>query len=120
MPTLANDYYLRDIEMDLDPYDIIMFSLKKLGYYNINKPLLCRENIKRHLNKLINSNSLDYTKTLQYYINKYKQSSEYKKFVNQINIKIGRSIVLQKYLNDSNNHDFYINCTEDELIYIGF
>ena len=120
MSTLANDYYLRDVEMDLDPRDIIIFSLKKLGYYNINKPLLCKQFIKKHLNKLINGNNLDYTKTLQYYIDEYKKSSEYKKFVNQIDIKIRRSITLQKYLNDSNNHNFYINCTEDELIYIGY
>ena len=120
MSILANDYYLRDIEMNFDAHDIIIFSLKKLGYYNINKPLLCKEFIKKYLIKLINNNDIEYSKSLQFYINEYKQTNEYNNFINQIDIKIKRSIILQKYLNNSELFNFYNNCTEDELIYIGY
>lgn len=119
MSNMANDYYLRDVKMNLNPEEVILQNMKKLGYYNVNKTMLYDRFIKQYIKKVVD-NDLDYSKPLQNYIEEYKQTEDYNMCMDQINRQVERSLELQKFLNTTNLKEFYEDCTEDELYYLGY
>lgn len=119
MSNMAASYYLRDIELKVNPEDVILHNMKKLGYYNVNKLMLYDRFMKQYLKKMIDTN-LDYSRSLQDYIDEYKKTDDYNRCIEQIEKQIERSLELRKFLNTTNLKEFYENCTEDELYYLGY
>jgi hypothetical protein len=117
--SLAEIYYVRDKDSN-NPQEIILNNMIKLGYYNINKTKIYKLYIKQYLIKLIKNDKLDYTKSFEFYINEYKKQDEYKLFMNEIDRKISRCLILSKYLDTNKIKEFYNDCLEDELLYLGY
>lgn len=122
----ANAYVLRDKLMNLDPSIQITNCLNKLGYMNINfseeaKNFLVNLAI-THL-KISLMNDWDCSlkhMTIENYIDTFKETDEYKNFINSINYRIKRGGELSNYVSSTNNERFYNSLTLNELNIIGY
>ena len=116
--TLVDLYYKRDIDMKLDPIKQINRSLKKLEYTNIN--------VDEVLNKrmLYLFKGIDYVKYPDMSFNDYKQSykssPEYEKYLSSIYHNIERGMKLSKYIDTDKIKEFYMDCSLEELQYLGY
>jgi hypothetical protein len=118
--SLPELYIERDLELNLDPCKTIINHLKKLNYYNINIQNLKNKFIEQYLIKEINSGNYNLENN-KYVINtNIIDTIEYKKYDDYLNNILLRSIILSKYINNNNIQEFYNNCTNDELIYLGY
>lgn len=97
--------------------EIVIDNLKKLNYYNINKIELINNFIDNYIINKIISHKINCNKNIIYYINECKESEEFKSFNIFIDYKIKRSIELSNFIYKPNN--FYDNCTNEELEYLG-
>lgn len=109
-------YLKRDKSMNLIPNEQILYSLSKLGYYNIN--------VQYQINKFLNNKlfhlPLDTSKTIDEIYQEIMKTDEYTIFWNNLNKSIGRAMCLSKYINSSDIEGFYNDLTIDELNYIGW
>ena len=114
----VDSYCKRDDIMNINDNDQIINSLKKLGYYNIDQNNECNNYIS---NSVISKNkNHDKTKTLNELFDEFKETTEYKNFLHNINIRIGRALVLSSFINTGNIINFYNALTLEELNYLGF
>ena len=109
-------YLKRDKSMNLIPNEQIIYSLSKLGYYNINVQF----EINKFLNNKLFNLPLDTSKTIDEIYQDIMKTDEYTKFWNNLNTNIGRSMCLSKYIDSSDIEGFYNDLTIDELNYIGW
>jgi hypothetical protein len=119
--SLAQLYIERDAKLQLIPEETIIKHLKKLNYYNIDIENLKNNFIKNYLIDEIKNNN--YCLDNNYYIIITKlstilDSDKYKKYIKYLNYCVERSNILINYINNINN--FYNNCTNDELLYLGY
>ena len=114
----VDTYYKRDELMNINGSNQIIHSLKKLGYYNIDQNFECNRYIIDSL--MLNSKILDKTKTLNKLCDEFKETTEYKKFLNNINSRIGRALVLSSFINSNDTLNFYNALTLEELNYLGY
>ena len=118
---LTNSYYNRDIEYNINNNNTIIRSLSKLGYLNFNLNDEIRNVEQRMLKKYIDNNYQHvYNQSVSNIINMIKQTDEYTNYMNQLNGKLGRSIILSRFINDFDTNNFYKSLTVAELEYIGF
>ncbi len=109
-------YIARDKSMNFNPNEQIIFSLSKLGYYNIN----AQYEINKFLNNKLFILPLDTTKTINEIYDTIMTTNEYKTFIDNLNNNIGRSFYLSKYIDSSDLEGFYNDLTLEELSYIGW
>ena len=114
----VDTYYKRDELMNINGSNQIIHSLKKLGYYNIDQNFECNKYIIDSL--MLNSKILDKTKTLDKLSNEFKETTEYKNFLNNINSRIGRALVLSSFINSNDTLNFYNALTLEELNYLDY
>lgn len=114
----VDTYYKRDELMNINGSNQIIHSLKKLGYYNIDQNFECNKYIMDSL--MLNSKILDKTKTLDKLSNEFKETTEYKNFLNNINSRIGRALVLSSFINSNDTLNFYNALTLEELNYLDY
>ena len=120
----ANTFYIRDKLMNLNNNTQIINSLKKLGYYNIDMIFESKKYILDNISQTIiielNNNwesNIKY-KTIESLINQIKESQNYKIFENLLHNKLGRSMVLSKFISHVDTFEFYNNLTLEELTYL--
>ena len=112
-------YYDRDKHMNINNNNHIHKSLRKLGYYNINKD---DEDKKLYIDqlskKIINEFDNDWKVTI-----KNKTINDFLPF-NDVNPsltnRIERSIILSKHLDKDDTLEFYNDLTQEELEYLGY
>lgn len=112
---LVTLYVERDSNMKLDRSEIILASIKKLGYYNLNVSQELDRCIREKFRKenIVDISYNDYKKN-------FEKSSEYNIVSTIYANKIERCIKLAKYIGTNLNLDFYNDCTIDELYYLGY
>ena len=117
----ANTFYIRDKLMNLNNNTQIINCLKKLGYYNIDMIFESKkyilDNIAQSIIVELNNNwesNIKY-KTIDSIINQIKESQNYKLFENVLHTKVGRSMVLSKFISHIDTCEFYNNLTLEEL-----
>ena len=110
-------YCKRDELKNINSRDHIINSLKKLGYYNVDQNTDCQNYIKHCV---LFKNNLDITKTLQEMMDDFKETDDYKNFVINTNIRIGRALVLSSFINSNDIKNFYNALTLEELNYLGY
>lgn len=114
----AYAYYDRDCKMHLNSNNNIRKSLKKLGYYNLNKD---NEDKKLYINTLSKKiNELDDNwkstikdKTINDFL-PYNDANE------SLMNRFERSRVLSKHLDKKDTLEFYNDLTLEELEYLGY
>jgi hypothetical protein len=111
-------YYKRDLLMNINGCDHIINSLKKLRYYNIDQNFECNKFIIESL--MLNSKYLEKTKTIDKLADEFKETAEYKNFLHNINLRIGRALVLSSFINSNDILNFYNALTLEELNYLGY
>lgn len=111
-----DSYCKRDNVMNINSNDQIVNSLKKLGYYNIDQNNECNNYISNSV--LLKNKNLDKSKTINELFDEFKQTSDYKNFVNNVNTRIGRALVLSSFINSGNLINFYDALTLEELNYL--
>jgi hypothetical protein len=113
----AQMFYERDIRMNLDLKNQINKSLCKLGYLDLDYDKKCKEYIDYTLSRMIRNCELNYDNTLKFYVDYIKQTFEFQEYCNHLKYS-------QKRFNELKNlteiKDFYENCTEQELEYLGY
>jgi hypothetical protein len=113
----AQMFYERDISMNLDLKNQINKSLCKLGYLDLDYDKKCKEYIDYKLSRMIVNGELNYDKPLNLYVYDIKETNEFQQYCNHLNY-------CQKRFNELKNlteiKDFYENCTEQELEYLGY
>ena len=117
-----NAYYSRDLATGLFNSNIIISSLKKLGYYDIN--------YNEEEEKYIKSKIIAWIKTSDYHtiintnltnlITTIKSTQDYALFSNHLNHRIQRFNDLNQYINIINTYDFYSSLTLEELNHLGY
>ena len=50
----------------------------------------------------------------------FKETNTFKDFLNKLNCRLGRAVVLSKFINSNDNEKFYNALTLEELSYIGY
>jgi len=119
--SLAQLYIERDERLQLKPEETIIKHLKKLNYYNIDIEKLKNDFIKEYLISEIKKNNYYLYNDSKYIINisldTIIQSDKYKNYIKQLEYCMERSNILIHY---NNINDFYNNCTNDELLYLGY
>lgn len=122
--TTVQAYLERDSSMNLDPNVQILKSLQKLGYYNINVTQEQKTFLIEHLCKNL---KLELTNNWNIAANLDAHSQilntldpDYQKFLDGVNKRIVRSMVLSKYIGSGNTSGFYHALTLDELSYVGY
>lgn len=108
-------YVDRDNNMKLDCVECILFSIKKLGYYNLNVSYELDKRVRTKFDQL-NIKDLSYNG----YKKAFETTEEYNGMVKNISHMIERSVKLAKYIGTNLNEEFYSNCTLDELMYLGY
>lgn len=122
----AMAFYMRDNLMNTNTNNQIIDSLKKLRYYNIDLMTEERNYILDHLAQTINielNNNWDSdikSKTINDMILQIKQSQNYKLFLIMLNSRIGRAMVLSKFINYNDTFNFYDALTLNELQFLGY
>ena len=119
--SLAELYIERDNRLHLNSSETIIKNLKKLNYYNIDIEMLKNKFISNFLINEVKANNY-YLDDNNYYViskslNDILQSNEYKKYIENLNYNVERNNILSNY---NNIADFYNNCTNDELLYLGY
>jgi hypothetical protein len=109
-------YIARDKSMNFNPNEQIIFSLSKLGYYNIN----LQYQINKFLNKKLFQLPIDSNKTIGEFYDDIMKTDEYKQFIDNVNKNIGRAFYLSKYIGSSDIEGFYNDLTLEELSCIGW
>ena len=122
----ATAFYVRDKLMNINNNTQIINSLKKLGYYNIDMMFESKKYILDNISQLIvielNNNwdsNIKY-KTIDSIINQIKESQNYKVFENILHTKVGRSMILSKFISYHDTYEFYNTLTLEELAYLGY
>ena len=119
--SLAELYIERDNRLQLNSSETIIKNLKKLNYYNIDIEMLKNKFISNFLINEVKNNNY-YLDDSNYYViskslNDILQSNEYKKYIENLNYNVERNNILSNY---NNIADFYNNCTNEELLYLGY
>ena len=114
----VDTFYKRDNLMNINGNNQIINSLKKLGYYNIDQNNECNNYISNFV--LSKTKDMDKTKTINKLFDEFKESTEYKNFVHNINSRIGRALVLSSFINSNDTLNFYNALTLEELNYLGY
>ena len=114
-------YLERDRFYNLNRNEVILNSIKKLGYYNYDLTTIKDEYLYRKiLNYIIENKLLNSSKCINEIYEEIIKSKEYEEFLNILNQKLERSITLSKFIGTENTEDFYKSCTEYELHYLGY
>jgi hypothetical protein len=120
MSSIATIYYNRDLEMNLKPENQIKQSLEKLKYLNTDYKLMKKHFIKNKLIIKLSSEELDTSLSINELIEQIEKSDEYLLYCQNLNNNKERGIELEKFLLSNDIKNFYNNCTEEELEYLGF
>jgi len=121
MTSIVKLYCDRDSEMNLDLYKLLNDHLSKLNYKYVNKSMELKKYIDNKYVFNITNNKLDPAKTTYTeWLEKFKLSLDYLNFQKHLDNKIKRSIILSKFVGTNKNKEFYENCTQDELSYLGY
>ena len=122
----ATAFYVRDKLMNLNNNTQIINSLKKLGFYNIDMIFESKkyilDNIAQSIIIELNNNwesNIKY-KTIDSIINLIKESQNYKLFDTMLHTRVGRSMVLSKFISHVDTFEFYNSLTIEELTYLGY
>jgi hypothetical protein len=118
--SIAAMYVERDIFMKLDMALEIVRSINKLGYSSVNIPYLKEEFIKNnYITYIKNTNGCNIT-NYDTWCNDFVKLTIFKEYMNMVDVKLERSILLSKYIGTNNTELFYKACTVDELNYLGY
>ena len=119
-------YVTRDKVMHLIPNEQILNSLQKLGYYNVNfidesKNFIIDNVCKKIKMDLTNNweSSVKYEQ-LHSSIEEFKETDTFKNFVNKLNSRLSRALLLSKFISSNDNEKFYNSLTLEELNYLGY
>jgi hypothetical protein len=119
-------YTTRDKVMNLVPNEQILYSLQKLGYYNVNFVEETKSFIIDNVCKKIKVDlSNDWEASLKYeqiygIMEGFKETDIFKNFLNKLNVRLGRALVLSKFIGSNENEKFYNSLTLEELNYLGY
>lgn len=119
-------YVTRDKVMHLIPNEQILHSLQKLGYYNVNfvdesKNFIIDNVCKKIKMDLTNNwDAMIKNEQLSNIMEEFKETNTFKDFLNKLNCRLGRAVVLSKFINSNDNEKFYNALTLEELSYIGY
>jgi len=109
-------YTQRDKEMNLNPQTMIMKSLLKLKYININES--------DEKKKMVNSYKVDLLnyqdKTVSELIHNLQHTTMHDSFLQNLDNRLKRSVQLSKYINLDTIEPFYQALTVEELSYLGY
>jgi len=119
--TIAYNYYIRDIEMKLEPKRQIVNALYKLGYLNLDIDKKCKTYIDSEISLMM----LNDTNLLTFYVDVIKETDKYKSYYNHLLYSQKRFNELKDFLSIDNIDfhvlkEFYESCTEEELMYLGW
>ena len=119
--SLPQLYIERDVKLQLIPEETIIKHLKKLNYYNIDIEKLKNDYITDYLVSEVKKNNYYLNDEFQYIINTTLNtiinSEKYINYIKYLDYCLERSNLLMNY---NNINDFYNNCTNDELLYLGY
>lgn len=119
--SLAQLYIDRDDKLQLIPEETIIKHLKKLNY-NIDIEKLKNDFITDYLISEVKKNNYYLDDEFKYIINTSLntiiESDKYINYIKYLNYCVERRNILKNY--SSNINDFYNNCTNDELLYLGY
>ena len=123
---IVMSYVTRDKVMHLIPNEQILHSLQKLGYYNVNfvdeSKNFIIDNVCKKIKMDLTNNWDAMIKNEQLFniIEEFKETNTFKDFLNKLNFRLGRAVVLSKFINSNDNEKFYNALTLEELSHIGY
>uniref|UniRef100_A0A6C0DAL6 Uncharacterized protein n=1 Tax=viral metagenome TaxID=1070528 RepID=A0A6C0DAL6_9ZZZZ len=114
-------YIQRNAEMNLDPAELIINNMNKLGYSSIHYSVELNNSLFNEYVSQLNKKTKEIL-NLSYneWVEKYKETYDYLEIEKSLDDKISRSIKLSKYVSSNLIKDFYNSCTIEELNFLGY
>jgi hypothetical protein len=118
---IVENYYNRDLKLNIDLTKHIINHLTKLDYNYVNKSKLLKLFLHNKYISDIKCDALEPSKiSYNEWLVSVKETFLYKNILNNIDNKIKRSILLSKYVGTNDIKNFYNDCTLEELTYLGY
>jgi hypothetical protein len=120
VPSMAQAYYNRDLQRNLNFPDVIINSMKKLQYYGINESQEETKFINKQLALMIKNNQYSKSNIIEELTNEILKTKEYAQFKNRQFNNLNRAMCLSKFVGTPDVFDFYNSLTVEELAYLGY